>query len=59
VTRREKIALGICIFVHAAVVWNVYEFDKLTPRIVIVESGALCKRALDPKPDVPHNSVSL
>jgi hypothetical protein len=36
VTRRERIALAICIAVHAAVVWNVYEFDKMTPRIIEV-----------------------
>jgi hypothetical protein len=33
-TYRERIALVICVLLHAYVLWNVYQADKLTPRIV-------------------------
>jgi len=39
-TLRERIALVACIVVHIYVLWNVYEFSKLTPRIInIVTCG--------------------
>lgn len=41
-TRRERVALAICIALHAYVLWNVYRADRLTPRIIKQE------RCIDP-----------
>lgn len=35
-TRRERVALAICVALHAYVLWNVYQADQLTPREVTV-----------------------
>ncbi len=33
-TYRERAALLVCVLLHAYVLWNVYQADKLTPRII-------------------------
>lgn len=33
-TLRERLALAICVALHAYVLWNVWEADKLTPRVI-------------------------
>jgi hypothetical protein len=35
-TARERALAVICVLLHAWVVWNVYEWSSLTPRIVSV-----------------------
>ena len=36
-TKRERIAFVVCVLLHAYVLWNVYNADQLTPRIINVE----------------------
>lgn len=33
-TLRERAALIVCVLLHSYVLWNVYQADKLTPRVV-------------------------
>lgn len=38
---RQRVAFIVCVLLHAYVLWNVYQADKLTPRII---RATLCVR---------------
>lgn len=32
-----RAAAALCVALHVYVLWNVYEFSKLTPRVIVIE----------------------
>jgi len=56
-TRKEKIAFAVCVALHAYVLWNVYQADKLTPRLIQVHMDFACPKALDTPRGAPHSST--
>lgn len=37
-SRRDKVLAAVCIALHVLVLWNVWQADKLTPRIVRIDA---------------------
>ena len=42
--RRRKALAWIAVFLHAVIIFNLYEFDQMTPRIIKVQSDSFCPR---------------